>query len=285
MFNLKKTAVAVLALGGSAVFAGTMGAVCTPGNVTVPCEGSAWEIGGYALYLEPVHTGPFYSLGTIGGMINTIDAGWDWGFALEGAYHYGTGNDIKVTWNHVNFGANHFVSVADIRHYETNWDALNAEFGQLVELSQASKVRVHSGVQYARVNSSINRGIVGTGYNSDYNGFGPRIGADLNYVFGNGFGVYGKSAAGLLVGTSSFSDLVTPDTLSNTNTKVVPEFDAKIGVNYAYALAQGNLVFDAGYMWVDYFNIHQNTNSGGSVGRGSFAATGPYVGLRLVGEV
>jgi hypothetical protein len=286
MFSVKKTAAAVLILSGSVACAGTMGPVCTPGTVTVPCEGTAWEIGGYALYLQAAQTGPFAYLGLTNGAYNKVNSGWDWSFALEATYHYATGSDISINWDHVTFNADHLVSSLDNRHYESEWNAVDVELGQTVDLSATNKIRLHSGIQYARVNASINRGLEYTGYNSDFNGFGPRVGLDMNYGLAKGFGVYLKGATALLAGTSSFADLVTVGTLSGSRTVVVPEFEAKLGANYVYAMAQSDLIFDAGYMWFDYLNVHHNTaTTAGVVHDGSFAASGPYVGLKLIGNV
>jgi len=91
MLSLKKTALAVVTLASSSVYAGTMGPVCTAGNVTVPCESTAWDVGVQALYLKPNYN---HILGLMGGTINTTgdattrnlapreinsDPEWSWG--------------------------------------------------------------------------------------------------------------------------------------------------------------------------------------------------------------
>jgi len=306
MLNLKKTAVAVLALGSSAVFAGTMGPVCAPGAVTVPCEKQAWDFGVQALYLKPSYNLTHSYVGTVtnGTATTYVDADpkWGWGFKLEGSYHFNTGNDVNVNWYHMNKTSNHafvgspLVGTAGTYAYQVkpSWDAVNFEFGQHVDFGDYKNIRFHGGAQYVHLEHearTVQAGVVGySAYESTFSGFGPRIGADMSYDFGGGFAVYGNSATSLLIGSSKFNNSAVsanPTTYVNgSHTDVVPELEAKLGAMYTYAMAQGDLTLDAGYMWVNYFDAQQNfIGTPASASSTDVAFSGPYLGLKWVGNM
>lgn len=315
MLNLKKTAVAVLALTSSAVFAGTMGPVCVPGAVTIPCESTAWDIGGQALYLQSTLDGPLGyvgSLTTAPGTTTYYNANnsWGWGFKIEGSYHFYTGNDINVNWYHYNRSRTRNYNVTDIIGSEfpaftasqivtfntkPQWDAVNIEFGQHVLFGDMKHIRFHGGAQFARVQANLRATYVSTpatdplfpGSNSivsnnRYNGFGPRVGADMSFDWGNGFSMYANGAAAVLAGTQKFYQ-TGPQTFVNNGSKnqIVPELEGKLGLSYGYNLAQGVLGFDVGYMWVDY--IHPINRA--AVEYSNFGIQGLYFGLKYVGNV
>lgn len=332
MLNLNKTAAAVLALGivgSSAAIAGTMGPVCTPGNVTVPCERTAWDFGVYALYLQPTYNANMGYAGANSFVTTGVDSvefdnefneanpRYGWGFKLEGSYHFNTGNDLNLNWYHYNkttdkdFVVNPFVDPLLLdTSFESKWDAVNLELGQHIDVSENKKVRLFAGVQYARIQNEadaaafINVGadeplVVAAGNTMKFNGAGPRVGIDMMYDFGNGFAIYGTGATALLVGTSSFdngavaifpTDPETTVAVFNHGSKnaVVPEVEAKLGAKYTYAMAQGDISLDGGWMVANYFNAQ---HTGVSVlglpvtVESDFAINGPYLGLKWVGNV
>lgn len=309
MFNFKTIAAATLALSSSAVFSGTMGPVCTPGNVTVPCERTAWDVGIQALYLKPSYSAEYgYSP-----FVQTIDgwakyeprnSDWDWGFRIEASYHFSTGNDLTVNWMHYD-KSDDYVQRIDPFVFEPlnspghtffttinpKFDAINAELGQYVDFSQVKSIRFHGGVQWARIEHDISA-IIDSGTpstaNRSFNGFGPRAGADMTYHFSNGFGVYANAATTILVGTSKFN-LTAPGVAAFLGSKnaIVPAVEAKLGAKYVYAMAQGDLMIDGGWLFMNYFNANHGITNPlvPVVTETDFALNGPYIGLKYVGNV
>ncbi len=323
MLNLKKTAVAVLAFGSSAVFAGSMGPVCSAVNVTVPCEATAWEFAGKALYLKP-QTGSNSGFSPVFES-NLVDhaPNYNWGFQIEGAYHFSTGNDLNINWYHLSRSSDRTIGAQPTSTFtspllsapitstvntaslsvDPKWDAVNIEVGQHVDFGDNKAIRFHGGAQYARLandtdsSSSITftSPVAGTftqalDYNHTYNGFGPRLGMDMSFDWGNGLGIYANGATAILAGTRSHSfaysdavDGVAGNVVTGnlSRTAIVPAVDAKLGATYTYAMPQGDLTVDAGWMWVNYFNARSNV--AGDVS--DFGLQGPFVGLKWMGNI
>ena len=321
MLNLKKTAVAVLALSSSAVFAGSMGPVCSAVNVTVPCEATAWEFGAKALYFKAdINNNADYHP-VVADLADNQASNYNWGFQIEGAYHFNTGNDLNLNWYHVSNSKSHTYGPAAANSFsfgpgassqstfkggnstvDPKWDMVNIEVGQHVDFGDNKAIRFHGGAQYSRVANSVTHSsgtlFEGTAdvvsgsythymsYNPTYNGFGPRLGMDMTYDWGNGLGIYANGATGILAGTRSMGFSYS-DSLSNSvsgsasRTAVVPVVDAKLGATYTYAMAQGDLTLDAGWMWVNYFNVHANVEGENS----DFGIQGPFIGLKWMGNI
>ena len=196
------------------------------------------------------------------------------------------------------------------------WDAVNLEFGQHVDFGAVKNIRFHAGVQYARISTDISRtgevlGEVQVLVDGDFQpvdtfspytatqsnkftGFGPRIGADMAYDLGHGLAMYANGATAMLLGSSKLnlsyvdelgffrSEIEDLASLSGSRQSIVPEIEAKLGLNYTHALAQGNLTLDVGYMWVNYFDAQR---FGADSPDSNFYLHGPYAGLKWVGSV
>jgi hypothetical protein len=315
---LKKAFLAVMGLAvNGLVFAGTMGPVCAPGNVTVPCEASRWDLGVQALYLQSVYSSSkgYYQAAPTGDLTG-INNAWDWGYRLAGSYHFNTGNDIKVDWMHFSDNPDRTNLVGSIITFqppatvrvlanqafhligETRLDQLNLEMGQIANFGLVKKMRFFGGLQYAHIQANATQYYTTlTPFerfdNTDFKGFGPTVGIDYAYDVSNAFSLTAHGAGSVLYGTSRYSNgfVLQPAGLvySSTYAKahvMVPTLDAKLGMNYAYNMMQGVLNFEGGYQSTNYFNALQSQGGAlsGSLANSDYGLYGPYFGLKYLGN-
>jgi len=251
MMNLKTAALAVLALGVSGAATAGMYAPppamgCTAGNVTVPCEKKGWMVGAEVLYVQVGNVGTVAET-SVANTTNGVDeteqsfaSDWTWGFRVEAAYLFGTGNDVNVNWTHFDKNSDQTLSAdgddvlegyytevtldddesADTIDTTVNnhFDAVNLEFGQTVNFGEKVTTRFHAGLQYAQIKQTVTQSAYDIDNSAEYNedseqnkfsGVGPRAGIDSAYSFGNGFSIFGNVAAGLLVGQETYNKTYT----------------------------------------------------------------------------
>jgi hypothetical protein len=114
------------------------------------------------------------------------------------------------------------------------------------------------------------------GFEQKFHGIGPRLGLDAYYTFGeSNFSLVGKGAVEVLaadtrvrnglgqaayienffinnnqvVSSAEYLTVTLPEARTRTLTVGL---EAKLGIEYAYPLASGDLIFEGGYQWVAY---------------------------------
>jgi hypothetical protein len=263
------------------------------------------------------------------GAVNTVSnivPNWGWGYQLEGSYFVTPVSLIDVNWYHYARetsgrlpSASLYAGSAGGLHagfitINSKWDAVNIEAGQYFPLRAGTDVYVHVGVEYARVINQIENSPKLLANNTNplfsstdtinYNGFGPHFGADLSYNVGYGLGLYASGAGSMLVGregqtVSGYTDYLerrfaysSGNYVQNNSGVVIPEVEAKLGLNYIYTTTEGDMKFDVGYLWIDYLNVLVSQVGIGIVGASaststaaSFNLNGLYFGLQWTGYV
>ena len=322
MYIFKKGSLCLLSLFSAATFAGTMGPQCIGSSVLTPCEQKAWLISGQALYLIPT-TQVYGSPSILSSGRDSLSYGlapdWGWGFRFEGAYLFGMGHDLNLNWYHYRhtntqrnklggqlsytYQGTDYDVLNDLQYNSISpqWDQVNIEIGQFMLFSSHKTMRVHAGGQFSRVanhtytysieETYINAEIVqNTGENisasSTFNGFGPRLGMDLGYLWDNGIGLYAKGSGFILGGTTKSNFIVADNQLRKDSnlTRAIAGIEARLGVNYHYVFHYGQLDADIGWLWDNYINAlgFKDNFTSNSPQYANFEIQGLFMGLKWV---
>lgn len=190
MVNLKKAALAVIALGVTSVasagmYAPPAAAGCTGSSVSVPCEKQGWSFAADALYVQANNVGQVTRSTTTSGTTETttsqnLQPDWVWGFRFAAGYYFGTGNDLNVNWTHfvnqtdqttVATGIDPLYDARALTSYATasrsadsvstdidnTFNSVNFEFGQAVNFGEHVDTRFHGGLQYAQIKQTLDQ--------------------------------------------------------------------------------------------------------------------------------
>lgn len=191
------------------------------------------------------------------------------------------------------------------------FNAIDLNFGQYIDITPRLQTRLFAGLRYAEVerdlissyhgethvNDVLNIRNSSVDSDSTFNGIGPLFGMTANYLVGYGFGITGGVDAAILVGNIAFdqtlqvrtgvsSPFISHDTFDFDDTKViVPAFDAKLGVDYVYAMNNGmEFKIELGYLVSKYFDVIETAevSSIDPIETVNFGLNGPYLSVKAI---
>ncbi len=325
----------------------------------VPHQEGSWSFGLQANYLEPdtdykyFHTAldtlNFFPVIGESNRIYTVGSDYNWGWGADISYHFpGNGRDVNLAFTQLNTSYSDSVnepkkevpldmpfffvegshSGKHSAEVETNYNAADLTFGQLITVGQRLSLHPFAGLRYASIDykakaqaddsyNAIAPNIPGLYFDlrvkdeptweSDFQGLGPRFGSDAGFNLGRGFSlrstlglsllagdieVRGKQYhnEALLIGSDrglpfSLNETTNTDNKIDTNTRVVPEADAKLSAMYTTYVDNGyTLSFEGGYQVTNYFSAVENSvmsTQDTSTQYTNYFIQGPYARVQL----
>lgn len=174
----------------------------------------------------------------------------------------------------------------------TNFNQISMDFGKLIDCGNQITVRIFTGISMLNISQNLKTTfsdyagspiVPGQAYalpadpryyfttknTSDYLGFGPNIGVNLQYQNANGLGIVGQFSGSLTAGSISANDAFTsasarlfalgidPSKQSITapnSTQLVPGFDSKLGLFYGHTWRDIALTIEGGYRFAYFVN-------------------------------
>jgi hypothetical protein len=294
-------------------------------NLIAPDSTGTWMFGIEALYMQNNENYQYAPPDGISptGIVHTQSVGNDWNWGVEADIGYmfaGSSRDVNLSYTHLGFEDSDSVTLPEIPpifgvgsasgKIDQDLNAASLTFGQLFTVGQRVTLHPFGGVQFADIDSDFTSTFsfpftIGdtdttlsstSKLHSDFVGAGPRAGIDGAVHLGGGFSVVGTFAGALLVGNMDAKNTVTASVLGLTAqqvfnpdsyTAVVPELDAKLGLDYLFAFNPTvSMNAQIGYEAVNYFNAVvadvndiQQINSINNTN--DFNYHGPYFRLQL----
>lgn len=300
--------------------------VGVPLSVFVPDLTPGFQFSGSLLYLRPgadnlgyATITTFLPLQNPQWAVETLNPQFQPGFSLGARYAFpSSGKDIRVNWEHLRTSDSASATVSNLAtqwispfnqtgpstseganevgifhlkaaHGQVNfdYDMVNIDVGQTVNIGATTQVRLFTGLSYARLREQL----LSTFYNdpninpvppviaipdptlrsvnlnntSTYSGVGPRLGLTTEHNLSHGFTFVGQLSGAILAGlvhpaqyqfTGVFEDATDTEQISSDRVpQVVYTSDAKLGLGYSRLLGNGSVVnIESGFKAAIFIN-------------------------------
>ncbi len=168
------------------------------------------------------------------------------------------------------------------------YDTTDLDVGYNFRLGKGLNTRLFAGWRFGNLERDLAVNYNGQTFRNalvkiadDFNGSGPRLGAELRVPLGSGFSIFGRGAASILFGKSATRFLETNvdgteliADLDRSINQTVPVLDMALGIDMTTPLNKAktsNLSLSAGYEYQHWFNVVNNTRFVNASNPGAFA--------------